>query len=661
MNAIVLKNSIKAFQMHSEYGSLFEEDYLVRTLGRIAHDPEVAITELVANAWDAGASEVKIIVPTGIENNLVVEDNGHGMSDKDFKERWMTLAYDRIKHQGIIVEFPPGRNGSKRYAYGRNGIGRHGLLCFGNSYQVNTVKEGKESIYTVGTRSQKNPFFIQSTDYIKGIGSGTRLTVKVERHLPDADRLREILTARFLHDPQFVVRVNGKTIKLEEHEGLFSQVTLRITNSLTVEAYAIDSAKSALSTIYQGVAFWVNNRLVGTPSWVVGNTSVLDGRSRFAKSFSIVIKAGDEWMSEIEADWSRFKLSNNVKELYKSVSHYSEEVFESLSSSQIEMNSEEALVKNREEFKELSTLGKLEVADFTQELVTRQPSINPETLALAVLAVINLEKSRSGTALLEKLIKLDDTDIEGLDKLLSQWTIRDALSVLDEIDHRLAVIVAIEKLCADPTTDELHTLHPLITQARWLFGAEFDSNEYASNMTLKSAAQKVFKKQALENSFINFRQRPDLIFLADSTLSIVGTESYDNGDPNLTKIEDVLIIELKKGASIIGREEMNQADGYIQDFINSGLMDGTPIIKAFVVGYEIDSKTSRYKEIKAEGDVVRGKVAAVTYGQLTRSAHKRLFKLKDKIPNRYDEVKGSDLMTRVMNKVSQTNIDLDKK
>jgi hypothetical protein len=38
------------------FGSLFEEDYLVRTLGRIAHDPEVALTELVANAWDAGAS-----------------------------------------------------------------------------------------------------------------------------------------------------------------------------------------------------------------------------------------------------------------------------------------------------------------------------------------------------------------------------------------------------------------------------------------------------------------------------------------------------------------------------------------------------------------------------------------------------------------------------
>ncbi|MEO5686517.1 MAG: hypothetical protein ABIR54_04080 [Burkholderiaceae bacterium] len=32
--------------------------------------------------------------------------------------------------------------------------------------------------------------------------------------------------------------------------------------------------------------------------------------------------------------------------------------------------------------------------------------------------------------------------------------------------------------------------------------------------------------------------------------------------------------------SAIGREEMNQADGYIQDFLNSGALDGTPVFRA---------------------------------------------------------------------------------
>jgi hypothetical protein len=38
--------------------SLFEDDYLLRELGQVAHVPQVALTELVANAWDAGATRV---------------------------------------------------------------------------------------------------------------------------------------------------------------------------------------------------------------------------------------------------------------------------------------------------------------------------------------------------------------------------------------------------------------------------------------------------------------------------------------------------------------------------------------------------------------------------------------------------------------------------
>mgnify|MGYP000680423349 CR=1 FL=1 len=639
-----------------EFSSLFEEDYLVRTLGRIAHDPYIAITELVANAWDAGASKVDITVPTEKNNSLVISDNGHGMTDQQFKERWMTLGYNRLKHQSSDVEFPEGVLGNKRKAYGRNGVGRHGLICFANSYEVRTRRNGIESIYDVGTQSKQNPFFIKTSKSHKSSGNGTRLSVVVEKHLPDADQIREILSARFLHDPQFVVSVNGKSVSLPEHSGLVERATLTIRDNWKVEAFVVDSTKTAQSTLYQGVAFWVNNRLVGIPSWVVGNTSILDGRSRFAKRYAIVIKASNDWTSEIEPDWSRFKSTELVKLLQESVCGYANKMFDVLSANFIEENSEEALVRNREQFKELSTLGRLEVTTFTQELVKQQPTIHPETLAIAVQAVINLEKSRSGTALLEKLTKLDDSDIEGLDQLLGQWSIRDALSVLDEIDHRLSVIVAIEKLCGEASTDELHTLHPLVTQARWLFGPEFDSNEYASNVTLRTAAQKIFKKESEATTFKSPRQRPDIVIMANATYSIVGTEVFDRDDQNLTRIQDVLIIELKKGKFKIGREEMNQADGYVQDFLSSGLMDGTPMFRAFVVGHEVDEKTMREKTINGDGGVLRAKIQAVTYNQLTRSANKRLFKLKEKIPSRYDEVTGGDLMAKVMSTPSQSDL-----
>lgn len=42
------------------HGSLFEDDFLIRTLGNLASQPDIALTELVANAWDAGATEVEL-------------------------------------------------------------------------------------------------------------------------------------------------------------------------------------------------------------------------------------------------------------------------------------------------------------------------------------------------------------------------------------------------------------------------------------------------------------------------------------------------------------------------------------------------------------------------------------------------------------------------
>lgn len=644
-------------QADDSTGSLFEENYLVRTLGRIAQDPEVALTELVANAWDAGASLVDLTIPPTNELALTVEDDGHGMNAGQFKGRWMKLGYNRLKHQSAMVEFPPERQGWRRKAYGRNGVGRHGMLCFADQYSVETWREDKGASFDIGTRSEENPFKIEKEGSFLRKGHGTKLSVIVQRHLPDADAIREILAGRFVHDPQFVVRVNGVSVALADQTGLIEKQDLQIPGCPPAEAFVVDTTRTAKYTLYQGIAFWVNGRLVGVPSWVVGSEAVIDGRARFAKRFSIVIKVDDSWLPEVEQDWVRFKSGRKVDALFEAARDYAKKVFAQLSATLVEESSEEALVKNREDFKELSPLGRAEVASFARDLVKATPTVSLDVLSAAVQALINIEKARGGAALLEKLTKLDESDIEGLDRLLSQWTVRDALSVLDEIDHRLAVIVAIEKLAGDEAADELHTLHPLVTQARWLFGPEFDSSEYSSNVSLRTAAEKIFKKRLSTEAFINAKQRPDIMALADATCSIVGTEGFDAADPTLTRIQNVLIIELKKGRSAIGREEMNQGNGYVQDFLGSGALDGTPMFRAFVVGHEITAKTTREIELKEEG-VLRGRVQAVTYGQLTRSAHQRLFRLKERIPARYEDVSGADLSAKVMQTASQATLAL---
>ena len=154
-------------------------------------------------------------------------------------------------------------------------------------------------------------------------------------------------------------------------------MTLEVEGCPSAEAFVVDSSRAAKSTLYQGIAFWVNGRLVGTPGWIVGSEAVIDGRARFAKRYSIVVKAEDDWMGEVEQDWVRFKAGGKADALFAAVCRYAQEVFKKLSANLVEESSEDVLVRNREQFKDLSPLGRIEVASFTQELVQNNPTISP--------------------------------------------------------------------------------------------------------------------------------------------------------------------------------------------------------------------------------------------------------------------------------------------
>lgn len=258
--------------------------------------------------------------------------------------------------------------------------------------------------------------------------------------------------------------------------------------------------------------------------------------------------------------------------------------------------------------------------------------------------------------MLQKLAILPATDIEGLDSLLADWSVKDALRVLDEIDGRLCVIEAITRLAEDPETDELHTLHPLILRSRWLFGPEFESMEYCSNMTLKSVAKELWADG--DASFINERKRPDIVVLPDrSTAQLVGIEQFDPQDASVAQMQNILLIELKKGGFKLNRKEVNQADGYVQDIAASGYVNGSPFITAWVVGQSIAAGVSTSKIV---GDESRsyGQVRATTYGTLVSTANLRLMRLRKTLEDRYDNLTTDTLLAKVLSTQEQGNLDL---
>lgn len=345
-----------------------------------------------------------------------------------------------------------------------------------------------------------------------------------------------------------------------------------------------------------------------------------------------------------------------MRELYRVTAEHIGKVAQELAAEIVEAASEDALSQNRTELATLGQGARLEVAEFTKVVAQAHPTISPDFLATAVKAVINLEKSKSGTALLQKLSTLAPDDVAGLDQLLTEWTIKDALRVLDEIDSRISVIETIRRLANDPHTDELHTLHPLILRSRWLFGPEFESQEYCSNATLQTVARELFK--STDAQFINERNRPDIVVLPErTTLQMIGIETFDPADPTLTQLQHVLLIELKKGGYELTRKEVNQADGYVQDIAASGALSGTPYICAWVVGQKVAAGVAKDKTLRSESRDY-GRVRATTFGTLVDTANRRLLKLRDVLATRYGSTSTDDLLNRVFSQPDQGQIEV---
>lgn len=624
--------------------TLFEENYLLRTLGSLAHRPDIALTELVANAWDAGALEVDILIPKEEGGLLVITDDGTGMTPDQFRERWMRLGYNRVKHQGKDVVFPPGRLG-KRRAYGRNGIGRHGLLCFNDEYKVITCSDGIKSEYIIATSSEEAPFIIKSENFSVFKNNGTQLEVKVTRNLPSEDQILDIISARFLHDPEFIVKINGKIASLETHSGVIRKKELKITENISIELLLVDSTKPHRKILYQGVAIWQDNRLVGEPSWIIGKNVIIDGRTRMAKQYIGIAKTTDlgEFVKE---DWTGFIKTETMDLVFGKIAECLDLWFQEIAHEHISETKDEVEKQFIEKISQLSPLGRYEVNEFVSTIAVSSYAIQPGVRSRIIETFINLESSRNGRELLQKISMFSDTDVAGLNRLLDQWTIKDALLVLDEIDIRLTVIEAIKKLSSDTDVDELKVLHPLITEARWVFGPEFDSPEYISNKSLQTAVKEIFKVEPESMLFGNPRNRPDLVILGSSTLSVTGTEDINNFT-DLVELKKILIIEIKHGGFEITRKERDQAMGYTEDFSSCGSIIGSPYVTTFIVGHTISPKLQPIQRIENANKIERGIVRATTFSQLVDTAEKRLFRLRDSLNSRYEDLPGMELAQRV--------------
>ena len=621
----------------------WEDRFLDNYAGRLIEEPRIAIVELVANCWDAGATTVDIQWPSESGGFFKIADNGTGMSKSDFERIWATIDYNRVRHQGKKVVFPPDIPPTSRPAYGRNGKGRHSLFCFSSQYSVETWKDNIVSFFAVKRGTSQNPIEINSKGVQTRTGHGTSISCYIEKNHFAVENVKNLIGSKFITDPSFNLSINGNPVSLSDFKG--ETCIFPLPNGESIEILLIESLPGRTS-MTQGIAWWVNGRLVSEPSWEGVEGILIDRRTQPSRIYTFIVKA-DVLIDEVKEDWTGFKDTEIVKAAKEKVADF---VLSSINEQMQDVRRATKLMILEDKkaiIRELPNLSKERVGTFINDLQSRFPRMKATDLSYTLDVFATMELARTGYELLKKLATLSPDDISGLDDILAKWSVTDAKIVLDELERRLYVIEEMEKLTSNPSTKELSELQPLFERALWIFGPEYEGCQYFSNRTLLKSLEMEIPKGMKKFHISGLKRRPDFLILSEdsqpeATLGIYASDRYD-GSGDISGIDKALLVELKAGMSKIDEVWRRQGEDYALIVRRSGRIDATSVIKCFVLGTSVDpaigATDARPPELI--------EVVPKSYCDVLRIAHSRTFNLSEKIK----EAKGIKVGDKEVNEV----------
>jgi histidine kinase/DNA gyrase B/HSP90-like ATPase len=599
------------------FGTNFLKDYA----GQIINDSRVAIVELVANSYDAGATRVEIKWPSESGKPFSITDNGLGMTREEFLYRWRKLAYSRADEQGFSVEFPANVKNLTRTAFGRNGKGRLAPFCFSDSYTVESTKDGNciEAEVTLSDDGAV-PFYCEIKSEKAQLGHGTVIRGRTDRSAVSPEWVSELIGSKFSVDPDFAIRVNGELVTLYSLEGVWRQ-ELTIPDIGKVTVHRIDSHGQDRTMKLRGITWWVNRRMVGEPSWegLDGVGRYLDGRTSEAKRFSFVVEA-DLLKENTLADWTGFVETEKSQAVKTAVHEFVENAFVDLFSGQRKEEKKRALERSRGLLRSLPATSRASIGHFIDEVLAKCPKLSHRDLSLTVEVYAKLEQTKSGYDLLQQLASCSPDDLDTWNGLMQSWTATNAEIVLNEIEKRITLIRKLQELVRSKSADELHDLQPLFERGLWIFGPEYEGIEFRANRTMVEIVHKFFKKSGVAVT----RKRPDIVALPDSSIGLYSSNSYSQ-DGEVDGVSKVLIVELKRGGFRLAQRELDQARDYGVELQTTGAVQQMTRVECWVLGAELAPGLQQNKI----GETLT--VRPTVYDTILARAHARIFNLQRRI------------------------------
>ncbi len=623
---------------------------LVKHLGLQMYSGAVpAIAELVANAWDAEATQVDITVPLGESLTpdavITVRDNGHGMTFLECDEEYLVVGRDRREIEGNKTK------SGKRRLMAHKGIGKLAGFGIANVVTVKTVKDKAVTEFQLNyDEIVKDGDFVKEykptilSDGPSSEPEGTTITlteIKITRAIPDEQFRRSMLRRFAIYSNQFRVLVNGSPLTKEELEFQFrfpakkgAWNSEKLANGKTIRWWIGFTKDTIDDEEARGVAILARGKLVQAP-WFFGLSGGIHGQHGLQYMTGEAI--GD-WLDEKEDLVATDRASVLWEHpLAQPFQHWGQRKVKELLEKWVAGRTKEKvdhLTKTTPFMARVAKFPTRERRELTKAIqkLTEIPTIDDERLRELVEFLVRAYENEHFLELIRQLNAADPGALAEVLGLLAEWDVLEAVATAQIVRGRLQIIDTFEQLI-ETGAPEKPDMHDFLKEHPWLIDPTWTTVEHEKG--LDTVLQKHFgRKGGNEKN----RSRLDFFCLADPSR--------------------VIIVELKRPGANAGKKELRQLADYV-DYMRKHEGHGSDPERPSrsICGYLVPGKLSddaldERNRLHSNGIFVRVWGALVS---TARQGHQHFFDVvKKRAPAGDPRIKALELSSAQKDKVSSS-------
>lgn len=545
---------------------------------------EKALSELVANSYDANATRVDIdLSRASSQSKIFISDNGTGMTRQEIESCYLRLGYNKRKRTGTsnIVRSP----------IGNKGIGKLAGLGIARQMMVESRRQGTKVTITLNRDQLADETL--TLDDIKLPGKvepttepdGTTVTLyDLLNHsvTPTDTELLQYMTHEFGMHSDFQICVNGKKQSMQDIPGKRRVIKEDIPGLGSVKGYYVraerpkDIPRPGFIIRVRGRAvvgptiFRVNKRpgrtFVGT-NYFIGelNADFLDPEQPQLQLDEFTITTARDNFNEQSPRFLKFREWTEAKiiEIAKGVDR------DLAQRRKVKLLTDDHV---KAALAKMPTKIRRKVNQLLNDIIPKLNMLDEETVEIVLQMIIRASESSEFVEILRRMDEAEQEDLELLVELLQDWGIYEITAITELIRRRLKVIDKFEHLVMSPETLEYTDIHKTLESNLWLLNDNY--RLYKSNTTLRKMLQEKIDKKYEAHS----ERRPD----------IVAKELQGR----------LVVIELKRPKHICDATDLVQLMEY------SGIIAATgkqyELVESYLIGTKFDEAVRHTKLDKAD-------------------------------------------------------------